>query len=533
MPRTRQLLREELTYSHAKRKEINILHQLTYPSQQAQFFTLLQSKRSWIRVIVAHHLNLSSPNSCQVADFGEWLHGSFNVCIPVTILEWGQKEQSGNRVLIRFPLPYRIGETFRPGNGDEKVRCEAGTYAWLEENCPDIPIPRLYGFGVATGETFTRIENLPIWTRWIRCLRHCALHFFGRPTPSTYIRHQCRTEIPEGGWPNVGYLLIEYIEDSKGKMLSSTWNLKRDDVNLRTNFFQGLTRIYLSLSRTPLPRIGSFIIDNDGFICLKNRPLSLGMQDLENERIPTDIPRDYTYSTVDSYIVDILSIHDSRLRHQPNAVNDLGDYIYQTSSLTTMRAIFPSFFRRDLRRGPFIFSLTDLHQSNIFVDEKWNITSLVDLEWACSLPIEMIQPPHWLTNPAVDRIVSSEYNNSRLEFMRALTDNEEESDYSISNDRFSVSLSLSHLMSAAWDTGTFWYSLALSSPTGLFAIFDKEIQPRFIDKCPDHDAFHQIMPWYWAQDIVSILKHKLADKNAYDTQLRREFENETSLSQAG
>ncbi|KAB8213342.1 hypothetical protein BDV33DRAFT_66606 [Aspergillus novoparasiticus] len=529
MPKTRQLLHEELTYSHAKSKETNILHQLKYPSQQSQFFTLLQSKRSWIRVIVAHHLNLPSSNACQVADVGEWLHGSFNVCIPVTILEWNQKQQSGHRVLVRFPLPYRIGEDFRPGNGDEKVRCEAGTYAWIEENCPDIPIPRLYGFGMATGETFTRTENLPILTRWIQHLRQRVLLLLGRPTPSRYIRHQRRTEVPKSGWPNVGYLIIEYIEETKGKMLSSTWSLKRDDVKLRKNFFRDLSRIYLSLSRTPLPRIGSFIIDNNGFICLQNRPLSLGIQDLENERIPTDMPRDYTYSTVDSYIVDILSLHDSRLLHQPNAINDLGDYIYQTSSLTTMRAISSSFFHRDLRRGPFIFSLTDLHPSNIFVDENWNITSLVDLEWACSLPIEMIQPPHWLTSMAVDRIVSSEYNTSRLEFMSALT-NEEGSRSPTCKDLFPISLKLSGIMSAAWDKGTFWYSLALSSPTGLFAIFYKELQPRFINKCPDHGSFHQIMPWYWKQDIVTILTHKLADKEAYDMQLRHEFENDTSLS---
>ncbi|KAL4863138.1 hypothetical protein BDV12DRAFT_177911 [Aspergillus spectabilis] len=51
---------------------------------------------------------------------------------------------------LSFALSYRRG--FRPGNGDKKVRCEAGTYTWLEENCPDIPIPRLYGFAMATGE---------------------------------------------------------------------------------------------------------------------------------------------------------------------------------------------------------------------------------------------------------------------------------------------------------------------------------------------------------------------------------------------
>lgn len=153
MSKTRRLLREEITYSTAKNKESNVLHQLGYPGQKDRFFSLLESKQSCIRAIVAHHLNLRSTNACRVADVSEWLHGSYNVCIPVEILEWDQKQQPGDRVLVRFPLPYRVGEDYRPGNGDEKVRCEAGTYAWLQENCPDVPIPRLYGFSMATGET--------------------------------------------------------------------------------------------------------------------------------------------------------------------------------------------------------------------------------------------------------------------------------------------------------------------------------------------------------------------------------------------
>ncbi|QKX64270.1 uncharacterized protein TRUGW13939_11443 [Talaromyces rugulosus] len=295
------------------------------------------------------------------------------------------------------------------------------------------------------------------------------LQFLGPPTPSRYSRHQPQNETLKE--LNVGYLLIEYIEQSKGEMLSSTWSLKRDDAKLRANFFRDLSRIFLSLSKTPVSRIGSFIIDQNGFIRLQNRPLSLGIQDLENERIPTDMPRDYTYSTVESYVVDTLAYHDNRIRHQPNAINDTGDYIYQTSALTMMRAVFPSFFpsffRRDLRRGPFIFSLTDLHQSNIFVDENWHITSLVDLEWACSLPVEMVQPPHWFTALAVDKMVSEEYDKFRQEFMSILTTEEEENHRS-RHGGFPATLKLSDVMRTTWNNGTFWYSLALSSPTGIF-----------------------------------------------------------------
>ncbi|KAL5334630.1 hypothetical protein BJX70DRAFT_411134 [Aspergillus crustosus] len=517
MPTTRSLLREDITYSVARDKEVNILHQLKYPDQQAQFFSLLETHHHWIQAVVAHHLNLSV-KACQVADSNEWLHGSYNVCIPVDL----STSNSPTRVLLRIPLPYRVGEHFRPGNADEKIRCEAGTYAWLEENCPDIPIPQLYGFAMSTGEAFTRTDYLPFLPSWLHRLGKLMLRLLGCQLPSKYIRHQTRRDVSGVSRLNVSYMLLEYIEPTRGTMLSSTWSLKKDDARLRTNFLRDLSRIYLSLSKTPLPRIGSFTIDSRGCLLLNNRPLSLGIQELENEHIPTDMPRDYTYSTVDSFVVDTLSYHDSRLRCQPNAINDLSDYIYQTSSLTTMRAIFPSFFDRALRRGPFIYSLTDLHQSNIFVDDDWHITSLVDLEWACSLPIEMLHPPHWLTSMAVDRIDSHEYNQVRSEFMSAL-DAEENGCSHASGNASTVSPKLSSIMGTAWDRGTFWYSLALSSPTGLFTIFDKEIQPRFTQRCSDHDAFHQTMPWYWQQDIVTASRRKLADKQAYDIQLQREF----------
>ncbi|KAL1981215.1 hypothetical protein VTN96DRAFT_2967 [Rasamsonia emersonii] len=299
-----------------------------------------------------------------------------------------------------------------------------------------------------------------------------------------------------------GYLLIEYIEETRGKMLSSTWFEKHEDVKLRTNFFRDLSRILLSLARIPLPRIGSFVVDNDGFLQLTNRPLTLEIQELENEEIATDIPRDYTYLMVDSYITDVLAFHDNRLRYQPNAINDTGDYIYQASALSAMRAIFPLYFQRKFRRRPFIFTLTDLHQSNIFIDKDWHIVSLVDLEWACSQPIEMFQPPYWLTNKAVDQIDSEEYDKIRTEFLDILAAEEERSDGTGFRD-----LKLSSLIKQAWKMGTFWCSLALSSPT-------------------DHGAFHQIMPWYWAKDVVGILARKLSDRKEYDERLRKAFDDD-------
>ncbi|DAA77790.1 TPA_exp: Uncharacterized protein A8136_5493 [Trichophyton benhamiae CBS 112371] len=156
----RTLLRGEISYSSAKDKEVNILHRLEYPEKQNQFITDLVNREQWIKGVVAHHLNITSAK-CHVADPHGWLWGSFNLCIPVTIHNW-IREQPGNRVLLRLPLPYKVGESFRPGNMDEKIRCEASTYAWLEENHPHIPIPRLYGFSLSSGES----SNIFVDQQW-------------------------------------------------------------------------------------------------------------------------------------------------------------------------------------------------------------------------------------------------------------------------------------------------------------------------------------------------------------------------------
>lgn len=152
MPKTLPLLRGEITYSTARLEEVDILQRLEYPRQQKEFFASVAQSQDWIKAVIAHHLSLPSSDSCQVAAVEDWLHGSFNVCIPVHIKDWKTRAQRGTRVLLRLPLPYRVGENHCPGNSDEKIRCEAGTYAWLQENCPDVPIPRLYGFATSDGE---------------------------------------------------------------------------------------------------------------------------------------------------------------------------------------------------------------------------------------------------------------------------------------------------------------------------------------------------------------------------------------------
>lgn len=81
-------------------------------------------------------------------------------------------------------------------------------------------------------------------------------------------------------------------------------------------------------------------------------------------------------------------------------------------------------------------------------------------------------------------------------------------------------------MKENWGLGTFWYSLALASPPGLFTVFDKQLQPRFIEHCPEYDAFVQVMPWNLGQDWAMMVVDKLWDREKYDIQLQQAFSNE-------
>ena len=77
------------------------------------------------------------------------------------------------------------------------------------------------------------------------------------------------------GPADIGYILVEFVDETQGAMLSNTWKEGRHDCTLRTNLFRDLSRIFLGLCRSPLPAIGSFTIDNYGFLHLTNRPLSI------------------------------------------------------------------------------------------------------------------------------------------------------------------------------------------------------------------------------------------------------------------
>lgn len=302
-------------------------------------------------------------------------------------------------------------------------------------------------------------------------------------------------------------------------MLSESWESQRHDEERRGNLFRGLSRIILSLARLPFPCIGSLTMDDHGVLGLTNRPLTCSLQQLENCGIPTDIPRNMTYSSTDTYLSDLLACHDNRMRYLPNSMHDTLDGQEQLSALTIMRALLRHFTNRNLRHGPFILTLTDLQPSNIFVNSNWQITAIIDLEWACVRPIEMQHPPYWLTSRSLDSLDAEyleAYRTAHTEFMEAFE----------MEERSLGRLDIPHtrIMRNGWETGNYWYLSALDCPKGLYNLYSTHIRPRFDKREDCNSEFDQIMSAYWSSDVTEFITAKLRDKEMYSNQLHKKFE---------
>ncbi|KAG8405324.1 hypothetical protein J3458_021987 [Metarhizium acridum] len=270
---TRQLLRRTVNLKDALLEDDNILTQLQYPEQKQRFWTSLAARKAEIESMICYQLGVDWCHLCTVET---WKSGSFNVVIPVLL-------HHRETVFLRIPLPYKTGEGNAPGNSDEKLRTEVATYIWLEENCPDVPIPTLHAFGFPDGS---------VLRRWI-------LKLLGRPAPSRYVPRRWNSPL------ETGYVILS---QAKGTMLSLSWEEHRHDKSYRERLFQNLANITLSINRIPLSHIGSLTFYSDGYISLSNRPLDLHFQMLENEGVTSGIPRQRIYAAIEPYISDLLSL---------------------------------------------------------------------------------------------------------------------------------------------------------------------------------------------------------------------------------
>lgn len=302
-------------------------------------------------------------------------------------------------------------------------------------------------------------------------------------------------------------------------MLSVPWDEKRNDEKRQENLQRSLARIMVSLARVPLPRIGSFRLDEGGYLHLINRPLSIATAMHENEGIPHDLPRDKTFSNADDFVLEHVTTFESRLIHQPNAVNGRHDALRQMTSFVAARSILPQLFRRDLCDGPFVFQVTDLHRSNIFVDNNWNITSIIDLEFSGSLPIEFLETPYWLTGKLVDEVDPVEFEPIQDKFLEYVRQEEQLQGCAGRTEP------IASIIQQAWTNGAFWATTALSGPITFTNTFYDRILPDCFSFTDDdfREADYSFFARMWRPGAQDIVDKKLQDLEGYTERLKAEF----------
>jgi hypothetical protein len=92
------------TLEAALGQEENILFDLAYPEQQLDFLVWLETHCKDIEDTVLYHLGLTRSEICWLGEVRGWIHGSFDVCIPVYIENWnkhpGESETSHHQISL-------------------------------------------------------------------------------------------------------------------------------------------------------------------------------------------------------------------------------------------------------------------------------------------------------------------------------------------------------------------------------------------------------------------------------------------------
>ncbi|KAM3546266.1 hypothetical protein ARSEF1564_000754 [Beauveria bassiana] len=225
---------------------------------------------------------------------------------------------------------------------------------------------------------------------------------------------------------------------------------------------------------------------------------------VENAGISSKIPRQRTYLEVESYLSDLLSLQDAKLRHQPNSMENYEDGQRQMAALTGLRATMHLFLNPKYRQGPFYLTLSDLHPNNIFVDEKWKIKTIIDLEWASTSPVEMQTPPYWLTSRTVDGLKEAshfqEYSETLEEYLAAYEDEELKRN------------------------GSSWQA---DMQQAMYNLFNRHIQPMFNAEHPEMQIYDDVLCCYWGYGASSLIEKKLKDRQAYVNDLREAYRAES------
>lgn len=273
----------------------------------------------------------------------------------------------------------------------------------------------------------------------------------------------------------------------------------------------------LSLAKKKQSRIGSLQFNDDNSTTLANRPLLCTSSILESEGAPKIL--DKTYKTCGHFIDDMFKFREQAFIAQPNTGNDEEDCHLQMLHITMLR-LLKSQFVDSHSEGPFVLQLTNLHSSNIFVEDDWNIVAIIDLEFMCALPPSMINVPYWLSFDNIDDIAENmdAYNKMHKTFLSVLQDEEQKT--TLEHD-----VQLVSAIQQSW-TSYSWFYRSFTSIDGMAYCMEDHLYEKFnfSISTEEEDQRMKLMSSFWPTDSKQFVARKLREKAKYNEDVARHFE---------
>lgn len=164
-------------------------------------------------------------------------------------------------------------------------------------------------------------------------------------------------------------------------------------------------------------------------------------------------------------------------------------------------------------------AFNDMHQSNIFVDGNWNITSLIDLEFASVKPLGMTRVASWLADCGVDQIEGEkleEFERLYHSFVDVLEQEEKARQ---------LPTSYNQSLRETRETGRVWYTTALESLNAFPGIWEQHLQARFFPEAFELEGEGMALARLWGEkgDLEGFIERKLQDDERYRGRVREVF----------
>lgn len=358
----------------------------------------------------------------------------------------------GTRWVVRFPLPDMTSWDMV----DDKIITEVATLKFLAQET-SIPVPTVVGYGFNDGD-----------------------HPTGLP-----------------------FIILKHVS---GVPLSSCWDDLAPENRLKV--FEQLADILIVLNSYHFGQIGALGLDKSGSWILSRPPINSPTAHLKIDGV--EVLMDKMFSTSLEFFLAQYSHLWRRFTEQRNSVYHHDDAKEKYVRLQLFKELIPFFNVSEFNNGPFTLMHSDLHQSNILVDEHLMITAILDWEWACVLPIQIsCLPPICINKKRPPEVEPNEYQEW-LRTVKTWIDI-----YRRKESQRAIKSSVAELMRKSLLDQTFWFAHAIMDPYWFEYIFDDHIyshafQSEFSEMCSQmlNSEVHGL-----AKELIA---HKLGDLENYN-----------------